>query len=283
MDAFGRSPDQVLGRSIFDLFRRYPPVQEHVRATLAGEPRSASIRVRDRVYDARFVPDCADGRQVAGLIGVATEVTNLKKAQRELEVAKDAAEAANRAKGEFLANMSHEIRTPMNGVIAMTELALDTELTSEQREYLSTVKESADSLLTIINEILDFSRIEAGRLELHEARINIRGLLADSLEPLTFLARKKGLALRGVVQEEVPHEVIGDGNRLRQILVNLVGNSIKFTDEGGVEVRVGGESVTDDRAVLRFSVSDSGVGIPVDKQESVFDTFAQVDGSSTRQ
>jgi signal transduction histidine kinase/CheY-like chemotaxis protein len=200
----------------------------------------------------------------------------------ELVAATRIAEEANQAKSEFLANMSHEIRTPLNGIIGMTELALDTSLSLEQREYLTMVKSSADALLSILNDILDFSKIEMRKLELEQIPFSIRDHLADLLKPLALRAEQKDLEVVCHVLPDVPNVAVGDPGRLRQVIVNLVGNAIKFTERGQILVQVQIMAKTADGMTLHYFVSDSGMGIPADKQQAIFEAFKQADGSTTR-
>ena len=201
----------------------------------------------------------------------------------EFEQAKEKAEAANQAKSEFLANMSHEIRTPMNAILGMTELALTSDATPEQKRYLSTVQSSANALLQIIDDILDFSKIEARKLDLHPNPFNLRDTLSDTLEMLAGRAAEKEIELACQVSNRIPDLLVGDPNRLRQILMNLVGNAIKFTERGEVFVTVEiAEDSADGSLPLHFVVTDTGIGIPAEKQQMIFESFVQGDGSMTR-
>jgi two-component system, sensor histidine kinase and response regulator len=280
-DLVGRSISQILGS---DVAAPFLEAFKRVMSTGRGESVEYSITIQSqqRWFLARVSPIESRRGPRRTVCMTSRDITARKQEEDDLRRAKEAAESASRAKSDFLANISHEFRTPMNGILGMTDLVLDTDLDSEQRQYLQMVKTSADSLLVMLSEILDFSKIEAGKLELVEQEFSFGGSLTESLQPMRFLANQKGLELGWQIDPEVPREVIGDSLKLRQILMNLVGNAIKFTPRGTISVQVGTEQRAGDRTTLHFQVMDTGIGIPADKQALIFEAFTQADSSTTR-
>jgi PAS domain S-box-containing protein len=284
-------PQDAVGKTDFDFFPRefaqacYDAEQKLLQSgqpLIDAEQKLTRPDGQVRWLSTTEVPLRDVQGKVMGFVGISRDITDRKLAEIELANAKRAAESANRVKSEFLANMSHEIRTPMNGVIGMTELVLDTELSPDQREHVETIRTSAETLLTVINDILDFSKVEAGKLDLDLIPFALRDGLDETTRTLAFRADQKGLELTCDIRPEVPEQVIGDPSRLRQILMNLASNAIKFTERGEVALRVEVESQAGDSVVLHFSVRDTGIGIPQDKHRLIFEAFSQADTSTSR-
>ncbi|MCA9145964.1 MAG: response regulator [Planctomycetaceae bacterium] len=291
-EKFGlKDPDEAIGKTDADIFTEEHAQQaraDEVAIMESGEPLVALIEKEtwpdreDTWCSSTKMPLRNSSGEIVGTYGISRDITELKKAEDELREARDAANAASRAKSEFVANMSHEIRTPMNGIIGMAELLVDTSLTREQTDYLGMIRQSADSLLRLLNDILDFSKIEAGKLELESLPFNLSDCVGKTTQTLAVRAAEKGLELACRIAPELPERFIGDAGRVRQMIVNLVGNAIKFTEQGEVVVEVTEASRRDGNIRLHFSVKDTGIGIPEDKRKAVFEAFTQADASTTR-
>jgi PAS domain S-box-containing protein len=284
---FGYAPEEAMGRPL-NLGEATPEEERsRMERLIAGDKFSYEARATTRSGTAidiqvAVAPLLDEGNQCIGSIAVARDVTQRKRSEEALRLAREAAEAANHAKSSFLARMSHEIRTPMNGVLGMTELLLETGLTPTQRKYAETVQRSGKNLLAIINDLLDFSKIEAGKLELENVDMDLRRTIEDVVDLLAEHAHAKGLELACSIPPGLATEVRGDPLRLAQVLTNLVGNAIKFTEQGSVVIRVAGAEESASRVTMRFEVTDTGVGISREAQARIFDEFAQADGSTTR-
>jgi len=278
---FDYSPSEIIGKNLDTLISTPETMKDaaaYTQQAMIGPVHGFGKRRRKDgqlvIVELYGVPVVVAGEKI-GTLAIYHDITELDKARRE-------AEEANRAKSEFLANMSHEIRTPMNGIIGMLELALDTSLTFEQRDYLQTSLQSAEALLTLLNDILDFSKIEAGRLELDSIEFSLRNAVEDVAYTLAKRAQEKGLEIACLIHPDLTSDLRGDPGRLRQILVNLIGNAIKFTHHGEIIIQAEPIKETETHVLVHFAVQDSGVGIPYERQSAVFDRFTQADGSTTR-
>jgi signal transduction histidine kinase/CheY-like chemotaxis protein len=280
--AFSR--DELIGARMCEVFPinlKLGLIDKYRRVVSTGEAFVGEFAIQEETINTTWMRLQAV-KLGDGVAVTASDVTERKQQEAELIKSRAQAEASSRAKSEFLANMSHELRTPLNGVIGMTELALGTELTEEQREYLDTVVLSAGTLLNVINDILDLSKIEAGKIDIEMADFDLRKCVESTMKTVVPLAEAKGLELLCDIAHEAPLTVRGDSSRLSQMILNLVGNAIKFTSEGQVALEVQVEPQSGEDFALHFTISDTGIGIPKDKQAAIFDSFTQADTSTTR-
>ena len=271
----------IMGSTLYQQLRPY------INTVLTGQEIHFEYAVKNldncKYYvSSKYVPHFEEGGEVVGFFAIAEDISERKCAEVELHDAKDAAEAATRAKSEFLATMSHEIRTPMNGVIGMTGLLLDTRLTPEQREYAETIRRSGKMLLSIINDILDFSKIESGKMDLLIEKNNLYEIVSQVINVILYQSQKKNIELLLNIEPGLPQAFLLDGGRLKQILINLLGNAVKFTEKGEIELKVEKLAINDKNIKLRFSVRDTGIGIPLEKQKHIFDAFTQENSSISK-
>ncbi|KAA9346126.1 response regulator [Adhaeribacter soli] len=282
LEQLGIKPEDAIGKNMYEVFPDSPSVTDNIRKALNNEVNSATVETQGYCYQTLYQVITDDQGKVTGLSGISFEITDRVKSERTLQKAKDLAEDSVKIKEQFFANMSHEIRTPMNGIMGLTEVLLKMEMTDEQRTYLDAIRTSSERLLVIINDLLDFSKMEAGKLTLHETGFNLRQLIADTVELLSSQAKDRNNRLKVIIDSEIPEEVVGDQVRLSQILTNLIGNAIKFTENGQIRILADLVNTTEEDVLVEFEVQDTGIGIPEDKLASIFESFTQASNETTR-
>lgn len=272
----------IIGLSYKEVFKNYSNLVGAIEASFFGTEKKCLVKREEVLYEITITPSLDRNNEVKEVLGLALDITDHVKGQDTLRNAKLIAENASKMKQEFIANMSHEIRTPMNAIIGFTNLLLESKLDPMQKEFINSIKVSGDNLLTLINDVLDFSKIESGKLTFDEEDFDLENVVSSVVKVLSSKAKEKHIELRYTIDQEVPSAINGDSRRLYQILLNLVGNSIKFTNDGGVYIAVKLQKKSINGARLNFEITDTGMGIPEDKIDSIFDSFIQVDGKSNR-
>jgi PAS domain S-box-containing protein len=282
LNLLGRSPELVLGKSVFEVYKNNPDLLEKVRLALNGQITKSTSELQGIWFETLYQPIRDEKGKITGLNSFSFDITDRVASEKALKKAKDMAEESVKAKEQFFTNMSHEIRTPMNGIIGLSAVLRKTELSEEQRTYLEAIHTSSERLLIIINDLLDFSKMEAGKMQLEETTFNLRELISQNIDLLTPKAAERGNRLKVIVDQEVPADVVGDPVRLSQVLTNLIGNAIKFTENGLIRVVVDNIKDSPDSATLEFEIQDSGIGIPEDKLNAIFESFTQASNDTTR-
>ncbi|MFC5270187.1 response regulator [Adhaeribacter terreus] len=282
LSLIGRKTHDVIGKSLFDVYANNPKLLEEVRKAMNGQITRTTNLINGSYFETLFQPIRTNSGEFNGLMSFSFDITDRMKSEETLKKAKELAEETVKVKEEFFANMSHEIRTPMNGIIGLTSVLQKTELTDEQRTYLDAIHTSSEHLLVIINDLLDFSKMEAGKIMLEEINFDLRKLINDTVELLSPKARERNNRLKVIVDPQIPEQVCGDPVRFSQVLTNLIGNAIKFTENGQIRILAENIKETADSILLEFEVQDTGIGIPEDKLQSIFESFTQASSDTTR-
>lgn len=282
LEQIRKGNEDFVGKSIFDIYNNDPSVIRNLKEAFAGKIDKATVEVDGFCYETLYQPVRDEEGNIIGISGISFEITDRIKSERTLKKAKELAEESVKVKEQFFANMSHEIRTPMNGIIGLTSVLLKMDQPDEQRTYLEAIHSSSERLLVIINDLLDFSKMEAGKLSLEETEFDLRGLINSTIEILNQKARERNNRLKVIIDADIPEMVTGDQVRLSQILTNLVGNAIKFTENGQIRILADNVKETPEEVIIEFEVQDTGIGIPEDKLNTVFESFTQASNETTR-